>query len=184
SSDKKLALAKSRGADALVRYDRGPLDLATQKAFSTSLLALAERSEATAMSIGKINSVSESAGYHVIMDGIGGSYAEPALRTLGWEGRYLSVGFAAGMAKVALGPVLFKNADVMGIQPSADEHRLPGRSPRAIQQMFDWYLQGKLRPHISAEFPLEQAAQALGLLANRKAAGRIVLTTRSFSSPG
>jgi NADPH2:quinone reductase len=111
------------------------------------------------------------------MDGNGGSYAEPALRALGWQGRYLSVGFAAGMAKVALGPLLFKNADIMGIQPTGDEDRLPGRNLDKIERLFRWCREGLLRRHVSAVFPLEQASLGLRLLADRQAIGRIVLTT-------
>jgi NADPH2:quinone reductase len=121
--------------------------------------------------------VHANAGYHVILDGVGGSYAEPALRALGWEGRYLSIGFAAGMAKVALGPLLFKNADIMGIQPSSDEARLPGRNRVAMETMFGWFLEGRLRPQITKVLPLAEAATALRLLSDRKATGRIVLTT-------
>lgn len=177
SSDEKLALAKARGADALVRYDKGPLDLAAQKAFAADLLAHAVRAEATPMTIGQISTVHADSGYHVILDGVGGSYAEPALRTLGWEGRYLSIGFAAGMAKVALGPLLFKNADIMGIQPSADEVRLPGRNRETMQTMFGWFLEGRLRPQITCEVPLAAAATALRMMQQRKAAGRIVIMT-------
>jgi len=177
SSEEKLALAKSHGADAVLAYQRGPLDLEGQKALTTELLALAGRSEITSMSVGAINSVHARAGYHVITDGIGGSYSEPALRALGWQGRYLSVGFAAGMPKVTLGPLLFKNADIMGIQPSADELRLPGRSPAAMKTLFDWFEAGKLQPYISACYPLAEAAAALRCMADRKATGRIVITT-------
>lgn len=177
SSDDKLALAKARGADALLRYQSGPLDLAAQKAFAADLLAFARRDKSETQSIGRINTVHDGAGYHVILDGVGGSYAEPALRTLGWEGRYVSIGFAAGMAKVALGPALFKNADIMGIQPSSDEHRLPGRNPGAMDTLFRWYREGRLRPQITKTFPLAEAAKALRLMQERRATGRIVLTT-------
>jgi NADPH2:quinone reductase len=177
SSDDKLALAKSRGADKLVRYERGPLDLAQQKAFAVELLAQAGQSAAETQSIGKISSLQDGAGYQVIIDGVGGSYAEPALRALGWQGRYLSVGFAAGMAHVALGPALFKNADIMGIQPSADENRLPERNPGRMQMLFDWYVAGKLRPQVTDVFALADAAAALRKLLERRAVGRIVLRT-------
>ena len=175
SSDAKLALAKARGADTLLCYPSGPLDLAAQKAFATQLLAVAERPP-VAM-IGAISTVRPGAGFHVILDGVGGSYAEPALRALGWQGRYLSIGFAAGMAKVALGPALFKNADIMGIQPSADDVRLPGRNPAAMQKLFNWFLAGRLCPQITQVLPLAEAGRALQMLANRTATGRIVLTT-------
>jgi NADPH:quinone reductase len=171
------AASKSRGADTLVRYERGPLDLAQQKAFAANLLAHAGQSAADTQSIGKISSLQDGAGYQVIIDGVGGSYAEPALRALGWQGRYLSVGFAAGMAHVALGPALFKNADIMGIQPSSDENRLPGRNPSRMQRLFDWYVAGKLRPQVTDVFALADAAMALRKLLERRAVGRIILKT-------
>jgi NADPH2:quinone reductase len=177
SSDEKLALAVQHGADDVVRYERGPLDVAAQKEFAARLLAKAGRPGGEPQGIGKISSVRASAGYHVILDGVGGTYAEPALRALGWEGRYVSIGFAAGMPRIALGPALFKNADIIGIQPSSDEHRLPGRKPGAMKLMFDWYLQGKLRPLVTQVFPLEKAAEALCMMKERRATGRIVLTT-------
>jgi NADPH:quinone reductase len=177
STDEKLALAKSFGADALVRYDRGPLDLAAQKALAADLAAKARSFETTGRSLGKISSVYEGAGYHVILDGVGGTYSEPALRVLAWQGRFLCIGFAAGMAKVALGPLLFKNADIMGLQPSSDEHRLPGRNPEGLKILFRWYLEGKVRPHISHVFALEDTAKALRMVQERRATGRIVLTT-------
>jgi NADPH:quinone reductase len=178
SSDEKLALAKARGADQLLRYERGPLDLAAQKAFAAQLLKCAHRPGEAAQSVGKISSVHAAAGFHVVLDGIGGSYAEPALRSLGWQGRYVSYGFAAGMATIALGPALFKNADILCIQPSADELRMPGLSPQSMQTLFNWYLSGQLRPMISQVLPLAQAAVALRTMKERRATGRIVLTTR------
>jgi NADPH2:quinone reductase len=178
SSDEKLALARAKGADACVRYDRGPLDLAAQKALTKELLRYAQREEKEQpTAIGAISTIKADAGYHVIMDGVGGTYTEPCLRALGWEGRYLSVGFAAGMTPVPLGPLLFKNADLMGIQLSSPRHRLPGRNPQMMRRLFDWYAEGKLHPHISARFPLEEVGSALKLMKERQATGRIVLTT-------
>jgi NADPH2:quinone reductase len=82
------------------------------------------------------------------------------------------------MPRIALGPALFRNADIMGIQPSSDEHRLPGRNARALQALFDWYREGKLRPLVTQVLPLEEASQALSMLKERRATGRIVLTTQ------
>jgi NADPH2:quinone reductase len=177
SSAEKCAVALEHGADASVQYPVGPLSLEAQKAFTRELLGRAARPHEKAQSIGKISSVAASAGYHVVLDGVGGTYTEPALRSLGWQGRYVSIGFAAGMARIALGPALFKNADILCIQPSSDEHRLPARNPHAMQTLFDWYRQGRLTPRITQTLPLEQAAQALNLLRTRAASGRIVLTT-------
>ena len=177
SSAEKCALALEHGADAIVQYPAGPLSLEAQKSLSRQLLASAARPHEKPQSIGKISSVPASAGFHVVLDGVGGSYAEPALRALGWQGRYVSIGFAAGMAQVSLGPALFKNADILGIQPSSEELRLPGRNEQAMQTLFGWYREGKLRPHVTQTLPLAQAAQALTLLGTRRATGRIVLMT-------
>lgn len=114
----------------------------------------------------------------MIYDGVGGSYAEPAIRALAWEGRYLSVGFAAGVPAVSLGPLLFKNASLFGIQPSEPELRLPGRIGEPLRQMFRWYQEGRLVPHVSETLPLEKAPQALRRLLDRQAMGRIVLTAQ------
>jgi NADPH2:quinone reductase len=97
SSEEKLELARKHGADDIVLYERGPLDVARQKEFAAALIAKAQRTGEVSPTIGKISSLRASAGYHVILDGVGGTYTEPALRTLGWEGRYVSIGFAAGV---------------------------------------------------------------------------------------
>jgi len=177
SSAEKCALARRHGADATVCYAPGPLGLAAQKALTAEFLAHAPRPDEPVASLGKISSVRDAAGFHVVLDGVGGSYAEPALRALGWEGRYVSIGFAAGMAHVALGPALFKNADIHGIQPSSDEHRLPARNGAALQALFRWHREGRLAPLVTEVLPLEQAPQALKLMAERRARGRIVLET-------
>lgn len=177
STDEKLALATRAGADAGVKYPAGPLDLAGQKELAEILFEKTRDSGAAISPVGKISSVRDASGYHVIFDGIGGTYAEPALRALAWEGRYLSVGFAAGVPKVSFGPVLFKNADIMGVQPAEDIIRQPGRAPEAMARLFAWHEQGLLKPDITAEFPLRDAVKALRLLADRKATGRVVLVT-------
>jgi NADPH2:quinone reductase len=184
SSVEKLELARQHGADEVVLYPRGPLDLAAQKDLAASFIARAQRPGESPQSIGKISSVQDSAGYHVILDGVGGTYAEPALRALGWEGRYVSIGFAAGVPRITLGPALFKNADIMGIQPSSDEHRLPGRNADAVQVLFEWYRDGRLRPLVTQVLPLEQAAEALCLMKERRATGRFVLTTSHDGESG
>jgi NADPH2:quinone reductase len=104
SSTEKLALARKHGADATLHYPVGPLDLDAQKAFAAQLREL-----------------SGGAGFAVIYDGVGGTYAEPALRSLAKRGRYLAIGFAAGVPLVPLSVALFRNADIMGIELSAPE---------------------------------------------------------------
>lgn len=174
SSEEKLALARDAGADATLLYPRGPLELSAQKQLAANFLANAPNEQR--VTIGKINAVRANAGFHVIYDGVGGTYAEPALRSLAWEGRYLSVGFAAGVPKIALGPLLFKNANLMGIQPSEPELRLPGRITDAVDQMFSWYNAGQLSPNVTETWTLADAPIAFRRLLDRKAMGRVVIT--------
>jgi NADPH:quinone reductase len=177
SSGQKLELALSRGADAAVLYPPGPLDLAEQKALAAEFLQHAQRDKSDGLSIGDISTVHDSRGYHVIFDGVGGTYTEPALRSLGWQGRYLAVGFAAGVPNVSLGPLLFKDANIMGIQPGDDNVRLPARSPERMAKFYQWFRRGLLRPQITRTFPMEEAAGVLRLMADRKISGRVVLIT-------
>lgn len=173
SSEEKLAMARRLGADDTCLYDAAPVSKDARIAMTAAFMAKAHsRREVT---IGTIHSVRNAAGFDVIIDGVGGHYAEPAMRSLAWEGRYLSVGFAAGVPSVNLGPLLFKNATLHGIQPSEPEYRLPGRARANLRQMFDWYESGQLVSPVSRTFPLADAVVAMRLLADRKARGRVVL---------
>jgi NADPH2:quinone reductase len=177
SSQDKLDLALGRGADEAILYPRDALDLDGQKALYAKLMTASGPLSALdpALSIGVISTLSHGKGYEVIYDAVGGSYAEPALRSLAWQGRYLSVGFSAGVPSPSLGPLLFKNARIEGIQPTAADQRRLGRKGPAMEQLFGWYNQGRLRPQITATFPLERAAEALRKLKDRQALGRVVL---------
>jgi len=178
SSQDKLDLAAARGADVGMLYPRDVDSVEAQKALLADFLKHSVSNISQGPSIGEINTVHDAAGYHVVVDGVGGGYAEPAMRALAWHGRYLSVGFAAGVPKISLGPVLFKDADIIGIQP-VDEHvRLPGRAPQKMKKLFDWFEQGYLRPQVTATYPMEEAVKVLHMFSDRKINGRVVLTTR------
>jgi len=159
SSEPKLALAREHGADLTMRYPTGPLNVDDQKQFCAALRAH-----------------TQGAGYAVILDGVGGSYAEPALRALAREGRFVSVGFAAGVPSIPLSVALFRNADIMGIELSSPEEREPGRNRDGVALLMGWIESGRLRPHVTEIYPLEAAAQGLRQLLDRRAAGRIVLS--------
>ncbi len=165
SSDEKLALALQHGADITYRYPRGPLDLDAQRALCAEL-----------------RSQTAGKGYSVIYDGVGGTYAEPALRAMARAARYVSVGFAAGVPSVPLSVALFKNADVMGIELSDPEQREPGRSPE-LATLLEWFRAGKLRPHVTQVYRLDQAGAALRQLLDRRAMGRIVLVSGLDEAP-
>ncbi|MFA5630628.1 MAG: NADPH:quinone oxidoreductase family protein [Porticoccaceae bacterium] len=177
SSREKLDLAISRGADAAVLYPSEKLDIESQKNLMRELIDCSVGDNGYVPSIGEINSVHDNAGYNVVFDGVGGTYAEPALRALAWHGRYLSIGFAAGVPRVSLAPVLFKDGDIMGIQPVDDQVRLPGRNPKRMEKLFGWFDQGFLRPQITATYRMEDAAKVLSMMSERKVKGRVVLIT-------
>src|SRR4051794_29637878 len=153
SSEDKLAVCRSHGADAGINY-------ATED--------LRER----------IKALTESRGVDVVYDAVGGPYSEPAFRSLAWRGRLLVVGFAAGdIPKLPLNLALLKGASVVGVFWGDFAKREPQAFAQSIQQLARWYSEGKLRPHVSQTLPLEKAADALKLMAARQVKGKLVLTT-------
>ena len=117
-------------------------------------------------------------GVDVVYDAVGGPYTEPALRSLAWRGRLLVVGFAAGdIPKVPLNLTLLKGCAIVGVYWGEFARREPSRADDAMQLLFRWFMEGKLKPHVEATFPLERASDALVRLANREVRGKVVLTT-------
>jgi NADPH:quinone reductase len=151
SSDEKLALARDHGADALINYAASDL-----------------RERIRELTAGK--------GVDVVYDPVGGTYAEPALRGLGPGGRYLVIGFASGeIPKIALNLLLLKVVSMVGVFWGAFAKAQPQRNAANLTELLAWYTQGRLRPHVSATFPLERYREALEALMQRKALGKIVL---------
>jgi NADPH:quinone reductase len=152
SSDDKLAVCRSHGADATINY-------ATED--------LRER----------IKALTEGRGVEVIYDPVGGPYSEPAFRSIAWRGRHLVVGFAAGeIPKLPLNLALLKGASVVGVFWGDFTRREPARFADSVKQLTKWYAAGRLKPHVSQSFPLEKAAEALKLMAARQVKGKVVLT--------
>src|SRR6059036_2413894 len=152
SSDEKLAVCREHGADATINY---------------AAEDLRER----------IKSLTEGRGVDVIYDSVGGAYTEPAFRSLAWRGRLLVVGFAAGeIPKLPLNLALLKGAAVVGVFWGDFARREPKAFAESVRQLARWYGEGRLRPHVSQTLPLERAAEAIQLLASRKAKGKVVLT--------
>jgi NADPH2:quinone reductase len=151
SSDEKLALCKARGADALINYATGDL-----------------REQVKALTGGK--------GVDVVYDPVGGAYAEPAVRGLGFLGRYLVIGFASGeIPKIPLNLLLLKQASVVGVFWGAYARARPADNAKNFAELFGWYAQGLLRPHVSETFPLERYREALDVVMNRRAQGKVAL---------
>ena len=159
STEEKLALAKKQGADDGFVYPPGPLSKEQQKSFSETLKQLTG---------GK--------GADVLYDPMGGDYAEPALRAMNWQGRYLVIGFAAGeIPRIPLNLALLKSCDILGVFWGAWMERDPQSGFANLKVLANWIAQGKLKPHISARFPLERAGEAIRMLMDRKAQGKVVV---------
>lgn len=158
SSQDKVDLAVAHGASSGVVYPRGPFDKAGLKDL-TALLKDAVGPD----------------GVDVCYDGVGGDYAEAALRCMGWEGRFLVVGFPAGIPRIPLNLTLLKNCDIVGVFFGAAVARDPAGYRRMVDELFDLYAAGKIRPHISGRYTLETASQALDLLAARTSTGKLVI---------
>jgi NADPH2:quinone reductase len=159
SSDEKAAAASKAGADATMVYPRGPFDRDGQRALA----------EAFKAAVGKN-------GADVIYDPVGGDYAEPALRSIAWEGRYLVVGFPAGIPKLPLNLVLLKSCDVCGVFWGAFAARDPAANAAHVATLFRLWDEGRIAPVVSATYPLERGGDAIADLAARNAIGKLVVT--------
>ncbi len=156
SSEEKAEAAREAGADAALVYPAGDIDPK-------------ELSQLFKDAVGP-------AGAHVILDPVGGPYSEAALRSIAWEGRFLVVGFPAGIAKLPLNLTLLKSCDVCGVFWGGFFARDPKRNAAHVEQLFRWWDEGKIAPRISATYPLEQAGEAIAALRDRKAMGKLVVT--------
>lgn len=159
SSDNKAEFCRSLGADETIVYPRGELDREAQRSLA-----------------GEIKTKCGGEGADVVYDAVGGDYAEPAIRALAWEGRFLVVGFPAGIPKIPLNLALLKSCQIVGVFWGAFTTREPAQNAQHISELFQWYLAGKIKPRVTKTFPLENAADALLELETRKALGKIVIT--------
>jgi NADPH2:quinone reductase len=150
SSDEKLAVCKEKGADELINYTREDLKTRTKE-------------------------LTDGHGANVVYDPVGGDYAEAALRSTAWEGRFLVIGFTAGIPKVPLNLVLLKGCQVVGVFWGSFTGREPEKNRQNIQELLDWYEAGRIKPHVSGSYPLERAADALNDMAARKVTGKVVI---------
>ncbi|WP_211314422.1 NADPH:quinone oxidoreductase family protein [Sphingomonas fennica] len=158
SSEEKAEAVRKAGADEVVIYGRAPFDKDQSK-------ALAEQFKAA---VGPD-------GANVIYDPVGGDYAEPALRSIAWEGRYLVVGFPAGIPKLALNLTLLKSCDVCGVFWGAWAARDPKANRARIAQLFDLWEQGRIAPVVSEVFPFARGGDAIAKMGSRGAIGKLVV---------
>jgi NADPH2:quinone reductase len=159
SSQEKVDLAIARGAESGVVYPAGPFDRDGQK-------ALAEL----------FKQACGPNGADVVYDGVGGDYAEAALRCTAWEGRFLVIGFPAGIPRIPLNLALLKGCDIVGVFWGAAVARDPVGHQRNVTELMALYADGKVKPHVSERFPLKRAGEAISHLAARKALGKVVVT--------
>ncbi len=151
SSAEKLEVCRVAGAELAVDYSSGDLKQA-------------------------LRDVTGGEGVDVVYDCVGGDHAEPAVRALKWGGRFLVVGFASGnIPRLPLNLLLLKGASAVGVFWGDAVRRDPDGHRANMVQLMDWIASGKLNPRIDKVFPLEGAIDALAMLQNRTATGKLVL---------
>ncbi|MDR7025497.1 NADPH:quinone oxidoreductase family protein [Pseudomonas peli] len=154
SSAEKLEVAKAAGADELINYSESNLK-------------------------DEVKRLTGGQGADVIYDPVGGDLFDAAIRSIAWNGRLLVVGFASGrIPELPVNLTLLKGAAVVGVFWGSFAQRQPQDNAANFQQLFAWHAEGKLKPLVSQTFPLEQAAEAINTLGQRKAVGKVVVTVR------
>ena len=158
SSQDKLDAARAMGADAVVLYPRAFEDVGQAKSFTEAVRAACG-----------------GEGADVVVDPVGGAYAEPAFRSIAWQGRYLVVGFAAGIPAIPLNLVLLKGAQIIGVFWGAHMARDPRAGAQDMKVLLDLYVAGRIRPRVSERHSLEQGGEAIARLGSRGVSGKIVV---------
>jgi NADPH:quinone reductase-like Zn-dependent oxidoreductase len=159
SSEAKGEIARKVGADDVVIYPKDAMDKAASKELA-----------------GAFKAACGPEGANIVYDIVGGQYSEPALRAIAWEGKFLVVGFPAGIAKMPLNLTLLKSCDICGVFWGAFTAREPQKFAGQVKELFELLKQGKIDPMISETFPLERGGEAIAKLENREAVGKLVVT--------
>jgi NADPH2:quinone reductase len=159
STAEKLEVARRHGAQDGIVYGPEQLDAEAQKAFTRDLKHLCGPD-----------------GADVICDPVGGTLSEAALRAIAWKGRFLVVGFPAGIPKLPLNLPLLKGCDVLGVFWGSAIERDPAQHAREVAELLDLYTAGTIRPAISKTFPLAQAGDAIAAVVSRRYTGKVVVT--------
>ena len=159
STEEKGEVAKKAGADEVVIYGRAPFDKDQSKALAQ-----------------QFKDAVGPEGADIVYDIVGGDYSEPALRSIAWEGRFLVIGFPAGIAKMPLNLTLLKSCDIRGVFWGAFTAREPEKNAANIAELFQLWQDGKIAPLISETYPLDKAHEAIAKLESRSAIGKLVVT--------
>ena len=161
STNEKVDLCIQHGADEGFIYPSGVLNRDQQKELSN-----------------KIKELSGGIGPNVIYDPVGGSYSEPCLRSIAWEGRYLVIGFAAGadqIPKMPLNLTLLKGCQIVGVFWGAWVGMHPEENKKNFEELFKLHSEGKINPEVSDSFTLDDGALAIAHLKDRKAKGKVII---------
>ena len=125
----------------------------------------------------KVKELTAGVGADIIYDAVGGDAFDESIRCIAWYGRLLVVGFAAGrIPQLPVNLALLKSCDVRGVFYGAWRGREPDEARKNFDELLAWYAQGKLKPHVSARVPLARAGEAIRMLMDRKAHGKVVVT--------
>ena len=149
----KLAIAERHGADHLIDYSREDIRV-------------------------RVKALTDGRGVDVVYDPVGGDAFDASLRSIAWEGRIVVIGFAGGnVPQIPANLVLVKNCDIIGFYWGSYRKRKPALVRDSYQQLFRWFGEGKLKPHVSERFDLADVAEAFRALRTRRSTGKVVLTT-------
>ena len=154
SSEEKLALCKELGADEVINYSEESLK-------------------------DKVKELTGGKGVDVVYDPVGGEFAEPAVRSMAWNGRYLVIGFASGpIPEIPLNLTLLKGCSLVGVFWGRFSGEEPEVNLSNIHELWALFAEGKLNPVVTDVFPLEQYEDAFNCLIERRARGKVILTTQ------
>lgn len=152
SSEEKLAACKAKGADVLINYSDGP-ELRHQ-----------------------VKEVTDGRGADVIFDSVGGEFSQQAIRSINWGGRMLVIGFAAGgIPQLPANHILIKQIELVGVAYQGFSRRFPEKSRANMEANFNWWREGKLKPHIGKVYSFDDGVAAVHAMANRQAEGKLVI---------
>lgn len=158
SSDEKAAFARDCGADETIVYPRGELDRDAARALGEQFKAFGGKR-----------------GIDIVYDPVGGDYAEPALRSMAWKGRYLVVGFTAGIPKLPFNLPLLKGCEIVGVFNGGLNANEPDVAADNVAQLLKLYHRGAIRPRVSQAFDFADAPQAIVAIGERAALGKLVV---------
>ena len=161
SSNEKLELCQSQGADETIQYSRDNMNRDSQKEFSS-----------------QIKAVTQGQGVDVVFDPVGGAYCEPALRAIAWKGRYLVIGFTSSIPSIPLNLALLKGCQIIGVFWGNFCVKEPLVNADNFKDLFNMFENDQIKPFVVETYPLEKTAHAIELLANREALGKIAIKIR------